>query len=63
LTPNVTPLNNALTNSNFTKFIVRLEDYNHIHHIYVKFYKNVKLFSMLLRLVAINGLCVFTEYR
>jgi hypothetical protein len=27
LTPNVTPLNNALANSNFTKSTVGLEDY------------------------------------
>jgi hypothetical protein len=27
VTPNITPFNNALTNSNFTKLTVRSEDY------------------------------------
>jgi hypothetical protein len=60
MTPNVTPLNNILTNLNFTKFTVRLENYM-ISIIYIKFYKNLKSFDILLRLVKINGLCVFIE--
>jgi hypothetical protein len=39
MTQNITPLNNALTNSNFVKFTVRLEDYI-IQIIYVKLYKS-----------------------
>jgi hypothetical protein len=35
---NITPFNNVLTNSNFIKFIVGLEDYI-ISIIHVKFYK------------------------
>jgi hypothetical protein len=55
LTLNVTPLNNTLTNSKFTKSTVKLEDYI-IYIIYVKFYKNLNSFYMLLKFVKINGI-------
>jgi hypothetical protein len=55
LTLNVTPLNNTLTNSKFTKSTVKLEDYI-IYIIYVKFYKNLNSFHMLLKFVKINGI-------
>jgi hypothetical protein len=42
---NITPLNNTLTNTNFTKIIVGFKAYI-IYIVYVKFYKNLKSFDI-----------------
>jgi hypothetical protein len=52
---NVTSFKNALTNSNFIKFNVGLKVYN-VQIIYVKLYKNLKLFDIFLRQIKINGI-------
>jgi hypothetical protein len=51
-------LNNSLTNLKFTKSTIRLEDYI-VYIIHIKFYKNLKPFNMLLKLVKINGIHTF----